>query len=151
MRKCRRIDSGRASHTKTVIPDTEIKNCAIVVGSRIKQGDEGIAIPKSVVQSFHRHFQTTGRKRASGIQRIPQFARVSGVGVDYFGNLIARRTRPSCAAFFSAAFFCTTFFCAAFFCAALFCTTFLSAAFLSAAFFRAAFFRAGFLDAILWS
>ena len=31
--KCRRIDSAWTSHAKAVIPDTEIENCAIVIGS----------------------------------------------------------------------------------------------------------------------
>ena len=82
MRKRRRIDIARASHTKTVIPDTEIENRAIVIGVCVEQGDEGITIAQGIVQSLHRDFQPTCRKRAIGTQRIPQLTCITGVGVE---------------------------------------------------------------------
>ena len=49
MRERRRIGCARIPHAKAVIADTEVENCASVIGVGIEQGDEGVTISKGIV------------------------------------------------------------------------------------------------------
>ena len=88
MRKHRRIDSARVSHTEAVIPNAEIQNRASVIGVGVKQGDKGITIPEGIVQSLDLQFQTTCRKRPVGIQCVSQLTCIGVERVDNDSDIV---------------------------------------------------------------